>query len=139
MANFRQVQAEIVNVNPIIKDLTDGVATDLFEVAVASGEQHVVRIIYNERVVDSTPHLQNHLGEAVLNVVNNGGTIAATINDLDEITTISSGTITDSWAAAAGASKVTISVNSNSSLGAITSFKIFYSIRSMTNPQITIL
>lgn len=140
MANYVTTQDSRINVCPTIKDLADSpTVTNLFEFAVPAGEAHVVRIIYNVTFKNATPNIQNHVGEVVITVINNAGTLDITLADTDEYTSKSTGTLTDMWTATAGTAKVTVAIEPNSSLAAPTTYNIRYGIRSMTNPQVTYL
>jgi hypothetical protein len=141
MTNYVSTLDSRYNVSPTNKALSDGSPVDLFSVSVGNLEHEVIRIIYNITCIKGND-IQNHLGEAVATIVADGtGAVTANINDGNELTVASTGTLTDSWSATAAAgpvSPVTFAVNANTSLAAaLDSFVISYSIHSMTNPAIT--
>jgi len=120
------------------KDLTDGSATNLFEVALAAGQMCGGIIRYSIEASDGTEY-QVDSGTVAFSAVNKAASYTTpTPVSAGSVQALSAGTLALTWATTSGADKVTISVNANSSL--TTSIcRIVYTVENFSQQEITIL
>lgn len=96
--------------------VSDGVATDIFDVALATGAFCGGMIVYTITATDGTD-FQAHSGAVAFSAVNKAGAITATINEgVTEAIATTTGSLTDTWTAVDGTGKVTVRCSANSSL-----------------------
>jgi hypothetical protein len=117
------------------KTLTDGSATGFVEIAVGVGELIGGNILYTIKVVDGTD-FQCHMGAIGFVAVNKAGTVTCdadeTYSPASEIEVTTSGTLTDAVTCTAGAGKITLNMNANTSLaGATITFDYTITMHSM--------
>ena len=96
------------------KALTDGAATDILSCTIGSGTVIGGVITYTIEATDGTDY-QVETGQVVWSGVNKGGTVTATVTEVNSQQSVSAGTLTTAWAISA-ASPAVISVNANTSL-----------------------
>lgn len=100
--------------------LVDGSATNMFEIGILPGMAIGGKFSYTIQAMSAGSHAQALTGEVILNAAYDGS-IVATIFEGEEIFSGAAGTsMTSTFAITAGANKVTISCNANSSLSSPT-------------------
>jgi hypothetical protein len=100
-----------------LKTLTNNTVTGLFEVALAAGAICGGSFTYTIRVINAGGDLQVESGHVTFAATNKGGVYATDIDKGTNSTpTPTAGTLAVTFSIVTGASKVTISVNANSSL-----------------------
>ena len=105
---------------PSRKCLIDNSAVGVFDIALPSNSTTGGTVQYTIHVTDGTD-FQVHSGMLVYGGVNKAGTITsnfghATAGSGLELDVNSAGTISDTWSVVNGASKITLTLNANSSL-----------------------
>jgi hypothetical protein len=123
-------------VNGARKTLTDA-STNLFEVALPTLKGAMGEISFEIYASDGT-NVQVRRGVVQYSAVNKAGTYTSEIVVLNEAASVSSGTLTATWAVTSGTNKVTISVTPAGSLTE-TTYYILYSIVNHSEQAITIL
>lgn len=105
----QQIHADTVTI-------TDNVATDILDIALAAGQMIGGKLVYTITATDGTDH-QSKSGSCTFSAVNKAGTITCAIGEAETPTdALSGGTLDDTWAIADTTNKVTIRLTSNTSL-----------------------
>ncbi len=124
---------------PSTKPLTNNSPINLFEVAIGTDISTGGIIQFSVSVMDVTNHkVQTYCGIVKYEAHNENGSIAGTITEeSNPVTYLSGGTLATTWAITAGSGKVTISLNANSSLAAISTENVNYIIQNLSNSNVT--
>jgi hypothetical protein len=130
---------------PVKKQLTDGSAVSLFEVALPnSGDTCGGMFSYRIHCWNGTD-FQSHCGVANYTAGNKAGTITSAIGHSSGVGGLeteieSSGTLTDAFAIVNGTGKITITLNANTSLTpSANQFYIVYTLHNDSDQAVTIL
>lgn len=123
------------------KVLTDGSATGIVDIAVATGEFLGGSIEYSIYVTDGTDY-QAHSGSVFFNAVNKAGTVSSDIEETylaaSESEVATAGTLTDVWSVTNGTGKITINVNADTSLTPSANYPVIkYTIKLHSQNSIT--
>ena len=118
------------------KALTDATPTAFAEIAVGVGELVGGNIDYAIYVTDATPDYQSHVGSIGFAAVNKAGTVTCDIQETylpsTAVKIVTAGTLTDAVTCTAGAGKITISMDADTSLaGATLTLKYMIGLLSM--------
>jgi hypothetical protein len=118
-------------------NLTDGVATSLFEIALPTLAMTGGTIEYTILATDGTD-MQSLSGFVAFSAVNKGAsyTTQITENASNQSKAVSAGTITGAWTVLNGTDKVTIQLNADTSLTP-TSFKLYYKLHNGSRQAVT--
>lgn len=122
------------------KALTDNVAISLFEVALPSNSTCGGHFRYHIHATDQTDY-QSHTGIVTYSAINKATAISTALSHIAqaEATASSSGTLSDTFAITAGASKITITCNANSTLAGVDEIVIHYTLENHSDKVVTIL
>lgn len=113
----------------IAKDLTDGSATGLFEVALPSGS-HVGITVEATVNVENASDYQTRRVSMNLSAHNKGGTVtSSTPTEYGASALLDSGTLTTAWTVTNGTGKITVNLNADSDLATQTRLNVRYQVR----------
>jgi hypothetical protein len=120
------------------KSLTDGSATNLVSLTIASGSTVGGILRYTIEVTDGTDY-QVETGAVMVSSYNKAGTISGTVTEVNSPQNVSSGTLTTAWAIS-NANPAVISVNADTSLTPSTGYpRITFVYENFTQQAVSIL
>jgi hypothetical protein len=120
------------------KSLTDGSATNLVSLTIASGSTVGGILRYTIEVTDGTDY-QVETGAVMVSSYNKAGTISGTVTEVNSQQNVSSGTLTTAWAIS-NANPAVISVNADTSLTPSTGYpRITFVYENFTQQAVSIL
>jgi hypothetical protein len=122
---------------PVRKDLTNNTVTSMFDVALGTllGTGGVIK---GTTFVSNGTDIQSRSFVWRYSAVNKGGVYTTEIAVVSEAISTSSGTLAATWTIVTGTNKITLKINSNSSLTPTTQW-VHYTIETFSDQAITLL